>query len=127
MDCAKEDLATAYENMKAGRYKAANNRAYYAIFHAIRAVLALDSVDLKEHCQIIDYFNENYFSANLLDNYLKVVIKYASDSRCRSDYEDFYVATLGEAMRNIDGAEGVLAAVEGHIASRLNAESIQQG
>ena len=49
MENAKEDLLAAIENMKAGLYRAANNRAYYAIFHAIRALFALDGVDFKAH------------------------------------------------------------------------------
>ena len=36
---AKEDLDTAHMLYEAGKYRIANNRAYYAIFHAIRAVL----------------------------------------------------------------------------------------
>ena len=30
-------------------YTSANNRAYYAIFYAIRAVLALEEIDFKRH------------------------------------------------------------------------------
>lgn len=39
---AKEMLASAKRDMDAKDYASANNRAYYAIFHAMRAVLALD-------------------------------------------------------------------------------------
>ena len=42
LEQAKEDLFDAELCYKNHRYKAANNRAYYAIFHAIRAVLALE-------------------------------------------------------------------------------------
>jgi uncharacterized protein (UPF0332 family) len=57
---AHEDLRTAEIVKDAGIYNAANNRAYYAIFHAIRAALALDSVDFKSHSKVIGYFNKNY-------------------------------------------------------------------
>ena len=125
MESAKEALATAAENMNAGRYKAANNRAYYAMYHAIRAVLALDGAELGEQNKTIEYFNDNYLSSNLLDNYLKVVIEYAKDSCDRCDNEDYYVATHEETLRNISGAGDVLAAADSHIASRLETESIQ--
>ena len=39
---AQEDLETARLNYENGMYKAAVNRSYYAIFHAIRAVNILD-------------------------------------------------------------------------------------
>lgn len=45
LDRAKEDLADAELCYKNRRYLTANNRAYYSIFHAIRAVLALERVD----------------------------------------------------------------------------------
>jgi len=40
IDSAKEDLQTSVDLFNIQRYKAANNRAYYAVFHAIRSVLA---------------------------------------------------------------------------------------
>ena len=42
LEKAKEDLRTARDNFAKGSYRVAVNRAYYAIFHAIRAITALD-------------------------------------------------------------------------------------
>ena len=47
---AEDDLEAAKLLLEAGKYKAANNRAYYSCFHAIDAVLAKDVVDsLNQH------------------------------------------------------------------------------
>ena len=43
-----EMLETARRDLHADDYASANNRAYYCIFHAMRAVLALDGVDHKK-------------------------------------------------------------------------------
>ena len=43
-DCLKE----AEILLSAGEYKGAANRAYYAVFHAMRAVLILDEFDSKK-------------------------------------------------------------------------------
>ena len=40
LNVAREDLDTANLTFEAGQYRAANNRAYYSIFHTICAVLA---------------------------------------------------------------------------------------
>ena len=40
LNIAREDLDTANLTFEAGQYRAANNRAYYSIFHTICAVLA---------------------------------------------------------------------------------------
>lgn len=58
LQVAKEDLETAVDNEKAGHLRAANNRAYYAIYHAITAVLALDEIAYKRHKDTISYFNK---------------------------------------------------------------------
>ena len=49
IDIAKEDLQVAAENMAADHLRAANNRAYYSIYHAITAVLALEGTAFKKH------------------------------------------------------------------------------
>ena len=57
---AEEMLASAKRDMEADDFASANNRAYYAIFHAMRAVLALDGEDFKKHSAGIARFTLNY-------------------------------------------------------------------
>lgn len=44
---ALECLDTAQKVMELGDYKCAANRSYYAVFHAMRAVLVYDRIDAK--------------------------------------------------------------------------------
>ena len=60
LEQAKEDLAASKLLYDSKLYKSANNRAYYAIFHSIRSVLALEPIDFKKHKDVIAYFNKNY-------------------------------------------------------------------
>ena len=53
LERAKEDLGAAQLLYNNNSLLAANNRAYYAIFRAIRAVLALERVDFKRHKDVI--------------------------------------------------------------------------
>ena len=57
---AKEALESARILMNANSYKAANNRAYYAIFHAINAVHALNGAANKRHKDALANFNKDY-------------------------------------------------------------------
>ena len=52
---AKEDLQTAKNNLTERSYRASVNRSYYAIFHALRAITALDTFDSKKHSGIISF------------------------------------------------------------------------
>ena len=44
-ETAKEDLETAQNNLRDGNLRASINRSYYAIFRALRAVIALEQFD----------------------------------------------------------------------------------
>ena len=101
---AKEDLDTAAELLESGRYKGAVNRAYYAVFHSIRAILALDGVDFSKHSGVIAYFRQNYIKTEIFHNELSNVIQRAALMRTESDYSGFYIATEDEAREMINGA-----------------------
>ena len=64
-DHAKECLRDAKLLLAGESYRSAANRAYYAIFHAMRAVLALDGVDMKHHSGIISEFRKRYIKAGV--------------------------------------------------------------
>ena len=53
---AFDDLDTAKKLYDLEKYKAANNGAYYSIFHSLRAVLVLDRFDAKHHSAVIGEF-----------------------------------------------------------------------
>lgn len=88
---AEEMLASAKRDMEARDYASANNRAYYAIFHAMRAVLALDGEDFRKHSAVIARFTLNYLKPEILPREYSKLISNASLIRNRSDYEDFYI------------------------------------
>ena len=62
---AKKTLETAKVIFNIKDYRSANNRAYYAIFYAIRAVLALEKKDFKKHKDVIAYFNQYYINKDI--------------------------------------------------------------
>jgi uncharacterized protein (UPF0332 family) len=125
MQSAKENLLSASESLQSGRYKTANNRAYYVMFHAIRAVFALDSKDFKSHAQSIGYFNRAYIHTGDFDERFLKAIRVAAESRTNSDYEDYYFATKEEAATNIESARLFLETVESYLARRLEAEYVR--
>jgi len=122
IDHAREDLLTAEENFNNKRYKAANNRVYYAVFHAIRAILALDGVDFKSHSSVLGYFNKNYIHSDILDRSMGSAVVWASKARNDSDYNDFYTVMPEETKDNIDSALSFLSMIEQHIEKRLTTD-----
>jgi uncharacterized protein (UPF0332 family) len=120
-------LDTANLNYEKGQYKTANNRSYYSIFHALRALLVLDGVDFRPHNQLISYFNKNYIRTGRFGPSLSETVRFASRLRTSSDYSDFYIATKVESEKALEGAREVLFAVETYLAGKLNEKNASDG
>ena len=108
---AKEMLASAHRDMAAEDYASANNRAYYCIFHAMRAVPALDGEDYKKHSAVIARFSQNYLKTDLISREYGSLISNASLIRNRSDYEDFYICSIEDTKALVSGAARFLSDV----------------
>ena len=53
LERAREDLKAARLLFQNDNYRVANNRAYYAMFHFMRAVLVFDNFDSSKHSGVI--------------------------------------------------------------------------
>ena len=71
---AKEDLETAEDNLVNGKYRASINRSYYAVFHALRAIAALDHFDSGKHSGMIAFFNQHYVKTGVFDKTISKLI-----------------------------------------------------
>lgn len=112
LERSKELINDSKQLFKTGSYKSGNNRAYYAIFYAMRAVLTLDEVDFKKHSGVIQYFQREYIKTGLFAKGYSDIIMDSSEIRNSSDYDDFYLASREEALEQIEGAEKFYNAVE---------------
>ena len=115
LEQAKEDLEASkmlYENKF---YKSANNRAYYSIFHSIKAVLALEPIDFKRHKDVTAYFNKNYVNTEIFPKKLGHKIAEAVAIREDSDYDDEFVVKTEETKEQINTAEELFKLVEKYI------------
>lgn len=112
---AKEDLSDAEYNYKDGRYLNANNRAYYAIFHAIKAVLAIERVDFKKHKDVLAYFNQYYIKTEVFPKIMSSKINQAKEIREDSDYDDEFEPTDEQTKTQIETAKELIKLVEDYI------------
>ena len=105
LEKSKEDLNAAKLMFEQGYLKVANNRAYYSIFHAIRAVLAFDGFDSKNHGQIIGKFRKDYVKTGLFDREMSDIVGSAFEIRTASDYDDMFIAIKSDTILQIEDAE----------------------
>lgn len=104
LQTAKEDLDTANLTFSAKQFRAANNRAYYSIFHFICAVLAKEGIAFKRHKDILSYFNKNYIHTGIFPKELGRKIITAEEIRHASDYDTFYIASKDLTSQQIQTA-----------------------
>lgn len=115
LEKAKEDLESARLNFQHHKLAQSVNRSYYAIFHAVRALLAFDIFDSKRHSTIIGYFNQHYIATGKIGKeYYKILVS-ALDTRTKSDYQDFYVVSEKEAKDQLDDSETFVIMIESFI------------
>ncbi len=114
---AKEELNAGKLLYKEKYYKSANNRAYYSIFHAVRAVLALEPIDFKKHKDVLAYFNQNYVNKEIFPKQLGKRIIQANRMREDSDYDDEFVVKVEATEAQLKTAEELIDLVEKYIDS----------
>lgn len=112
---AREDLDNAAINLDNDFFKGSINRSYYAIFHAIRAILALDLFDSKKHSGIIAFFQKNYVSTGKFEVDYSKIVRNAFSIRNKSDYDDFYIASRSEAEQQLENAKAFLQQVAAYL------------
>lgn len=119
LEQAKEDLAAGELLYESKFYKSANNRAYYSIFHSIKAVLALEPIDFKRHKDVLAYFNKNYISTEIFPKTMGRKIQNASTMREDSDYDDEFVVDEQKTKLQLDTARELIGLVEDYLQDRL--------
>ena len=116
---AQETLTTAEWIFKEGKdYTSANNRAYYAIFYAIRAVLALDQKDFKRRADVVAYFNQYYVHTSIFPKQLGRKNAQAQRVREDSDYDEEYSPSYEKTEQQIKTAKELINLVKEYIESK---------
>ncbi len=104
--------------LNAGEYKDAANRAYYAAFHSLRAVLILDEFDSKKHSGIIAKFGEKYLKTEIFNKEISEYITSLFRVRTASDYDDFYIVSKEEAKSQVQKAKTIVDNVKQYLSTQ---------
>lgn len=120
IEAAKEDLEAAKILREADSYKSANNRAYYAVFHAINAIHSLKGNAYKRHKDVIANFNKEYVKTEVFPREMGRKIAEVEEIRHASDYDDFYIATIEEVNEQIAVAEEFIKMAEEYCRNNID-------
>ncbi len=115
LSSAKERLESARLLLDAGQYKDSIGRSYYAIFTAVRAVLARDQVDFSKHAGVIAYFQREYIKSAIFDIKYSKILQRAFQIRNNCDYDDFFIVSKEDATEQYKNAVDMVQAIETYI------------
>lgn len=115
LESAKERLESSKLLLEAGQYKDSIGRSYYAIFTAVRAVLAKDKIDFKKHSAVISYFQKEYIKTGVFDVKYSKILQNAFQIRNICDYDDFYLATKDSAVEQYENAEDMYKIIKEYL------------
>ncbi len=116
---SKDSLIVAENCLNDGFYKDAINRSYYSAFYAIKAILALDTVDFKRHKDVIAYFNKEYVATGIFQREIGRRLGILKQLREKSDYDDFYIASKEKAEEQLETTKIILSSVEGYLTNKI--------
>ena len=109
---AKEVLRDAETLLNQDSFASSVNRSYYAIFHALRAVTALDGFDSSKHSGVIAYINREYVKTGIFEKRLSKILDTAFRLREKADYDDFFIISIDAAKEQLLKAEEVICMVQ---------------
>ena len=117
---AKDDLEVSKLTLDKKKFSQSINRSYYSMFHAVRALLALDGFDSKRHSGVISYFAENFIKTGKIEPEYSKMLTGAFRIRNFCDYSDFFVVAYIDAKTQYNNAVRFIKRVEEYIKTILD-------
>jgi len=105
LERAEKALKSAKLLQENGEHEDAASRAYYAMFHAARAILFNKGISAKTHRGTISIFGEKIVKQRILSEEYADMLRKACDLRQKSDYElytELNAETVKEAIKNAE-------------------------
>ena len=114
-DSAKEKVYSAKLLLDSGSYKDSVGRSYYAMFSAVRALLANDEIDFSKHAGVIGYFQKQYVKTGKFEKEYSKYLNGAFQIRNNCDYADFFLVSKEDAIEQYQRAEKFIKRVEEYL------------
>lgn len=111
LEMAEERLHSSKVLLEAGSYKDSIGRSYYAMFTAVRALLAMEGQDFPKHAGVIAYFQKEFVKTGKVDRKYSKYISQAFQIRNNTDYADFFIVSAQDAKEQYEKAKEFLKVI----------------
>lgn len=120
LESAKEKLNSSKILLESRSYKDSIGRSYYAMFTAVRAILAVDSQDFSKHAGVISYFQKYYIKEGVFDTRYSKYLSEAFQIRNNTDYADFYIVSENDAKEQYEKAVEFYNVIEKYLIDKYS-------
>lgn len=111
LEMAEERLHSSKVLLEASSYKDSIGRSYYAMFTAVRALLAMEGQDFSKHAGVIAYFQKEFVKTGKVDRKYSKYISQAFQIRNNTDYADFFIVSAQDAKEQYEKAKEFLKVI----------------
>ena len=91
------------------------NRAYYAMFYAILALLIFEKFSSSKHSGVLSYFNSNFVKTGKIPKELGRAVNKAFDMRLRGDYREQAILTREQVAPFLKLAESFISVLKDYL------------
>jgi hypothetical protein len=102
---ARDAARVARAALELGIARDALSRAYYAVFHAVRALLLLEGMEPKTHAGVSRLFSDHWVKTGRIDSSQMLVVTRLQSYRLASDYSYSFDVRPEDAKGEVDAAE----------------------
>ncbi|MFC1496448.1 HEPN domain-containing protein [Candidatus Margulisiibacteriota bacterium] len=110
-----ETLEDAVILFDQGRFSAAASRAYYAVFHALQAVLLTKELTFSKHSGVIGGFSRYFIKEGFFPKEFALKIKNLWKNREIGDYEYEKKISEEEAHKCLDDSKLIVTELENYL------------
>ena len=122
-DLALYRLQQARESLDEAKYlfdghkspRSVINRAYYAMFYSVLALLVFEPYSSSKHSGVLSYFNRRFIKDGLFSEDLGRAVNKAFDLRQRGDYREQIVLTHEQVAPSLDWARKFMDSVREYL------------
>jgi uncharacterized protein (UPF0332 family) len=113
---AEESLDEARFLLAGGKsVRSVINRAYYAMFYAVLALLVYEEFSSSKHSGVLSYFNRRFIKGGVFDKSLGLWLGRAFELRQRVDYREQVEPAQEQATQVLDQADRFVRTVAAHL------------
>ncbi len=91
------------------------NRAYYAMFYAILALLIFEKFGSSKHSGVLSYFNSHFVKTGKIPKELGRAVNKAFGMRLRGDYREQAILTREQVAPFLKLSESFISAVKDYL------------